>query len=154
MEETRARISDTLGEIEGLLMRRKDQIRDTLDVLAPVRERPLRSIGVVLGAGLLLGLLGAGRGDSDDATEDYEVDDDDDGGETAWDAAAEWEKRARRLLGIARSQEAELELLRASGRGESGEDGEDGILDRLRDVAADRLSSLVGDVVQRVMRGG
>src|SRR5690606_7129622 len=57
---TRARMSDTIDEIEDVLLRKKEEIRDRLDVMDPVREQPLRSLAMVFGAALLLGFLTGG----------------------------------------------------------------------------------------------
>lgn len=64
IQSTRARMSETINEIEEVLVRRKEQIQDKLDVLSPVKENPLPSAGIAFGAGLLLGLL-TGGGDSE-----------------------------------------------------------------------------------------
>ena len=103
-------------------------IKEKLDVLAPVREQPLKMIGIIFGVGLALGLLTGGDDDEVDARKalaalarDREEDEDDledeeeeeDGEAEAWAAAELWEDRAHRLLRIARAQESELEVHRA-----------------------------------------
>jgi len=102
IEQTRARMSETIDEIEEVLVRKKERLQDRLDILAPVRENPLAAAGAVFGAGLLLGLL---TGGGDDASPRGYHDED------AEMRAEEWERRARRLLRIAREQEEELEAL-------------------------------------------
>ena len=66
IEATRARMSETIDEIEDALLRRKEMIKEKLDVLAPVREQPLKMIGIIFGVGLALGLLTGGGGEDDD----------------------------------------------------------------------------------------
>lgn len=133
IEATRARMSETIDEIEGAILRKKEKLRAKLDVLAPVRERPLQTVGAIFGIGLALGLLTGGDDDDDEdeATqvllalpvedededdEDYDEDEDEeeleDDEEEAWAAAELWEDRAHRLLRIARAQETELEMHR------------------------------------------
>lgn len=189
IEATRARMSETIDEIEDVLLRKKKKIREQLDVLAPVREEPLKTLGMIFGAALALGLLtgGGGRKDSSARDEDdheevllrariVEEEDDDEEAEAeaalAWERAEAWEDRAHRLLRIAKAQEAELEIHRArrdtlrrslrGGRFEREDEydddfeddgGEPNLFDRLRESAADRLSGLVGEVSQRMMRG-
>lgn len=98
IERTRARMSETIGEIETVLVRKKAEIEDRLDVGARIRERPLHAVGIVLGAGFLLGLITGGGNDDDDRRRlDSE------------ERAALWEGRARRLLAIAQAQEEELD---------------------------------------------
>lgn len=65
IEETRGRISATLDEIEGRIEEARESIREKMDVTRPIRNRlrehPLPGIGVVFGAGLVLGLLTGGK---------------------------------------------------------------------------------------------
>jgi hypothetical protein len=157
IQATRARISDTIDEIEGKILQKKERIEQRLDVLAPVRDRPLRVLGAVFGAGLALGLLtGGGRDD--------EERDDGDGEERggASDPAELWEGRARRLLRIAREQEEEIEALRerlgrrvaSVAREEEQEDEVEGdsTIDRLRGYLAEHLSGLATEAVQQLLR--
>ncbi|MFL5537620.1 MAG: DUF3618 domain-containing protein [Longimicrobiaceae bacterium] len=65
IERTRARMSSTIEQIEGALQRKKGEIQEKLDVVAPVRERPWLFAAGVFGTGLALGLL-TGGGDDDD----------------------------------------------------------------------------------------
>jgi ElaB/YqjD/DUF883 family membrane-anchored ribosome-binding protein len=106
IEQTRQRMSGTLDQIEGVILRKKEhleekkaEIKRQLDVGARIREQPLMAAGVVLGAGFLIGFLtgGGGRKAVRSATR----------------RGAKWEKRARRLLEIAQTQEEEIEALRA-----------------------------------------
>jgi ElaB/YqjD/DUF883 family membrane-anchored ribosome-binding protein len=123
IDRTRARMSRTLDSIESALLRKKEQIQERLDVMAPVRQRPLVSVGAVFGASLVLGYLTGGGSDDDEdgrtSLAGYgatgmplplaaHLDDDE-----AEMRAELWEKRARRLLRVARSQEEELSALRA-----------------------------------------
>lgn len=111
IEQTRVRMSETIDEIEDALLRKKENIQDRLNVFGPVKENPLPSVGIVFGAGLLLGYL-TGEDDDDDndqvhhrhvSTEDDEF----------WvRRASDWEARARRLLDLAKRQEVELSELR------------------------------------------
>jgi hypothetical protein len=63
IEQTRARMSSTIDTIEEVLLRKKEQIQERLDVMAPVREHPLEAAVAVFGAGLVLGLLTGGGGE-------------------------------------------------------------------------------------------
>src|SRR5690606_25969457 len=124
IEATRARMSDTLDEIEEVLLRKKESIREKMDVLAPVRADPVRTIAMIFGAAVLLGFLTGGRNGKRRAGRDHRAalsapqpieddeHDDDEEAELAWERAEEWEDRAHRLLRIARAQEAELEIHR------------------------------------------
>lgn len=102
IERTRARMSETIDEIEDVLIRKKEELRETLDIRARIREKPLHAAGIVLGAGLLFGFLTAGRKkDPRAARERLEAE----------ARAQKWEVRARRLLEIARDQEDDLDDL-------------------------------------------
>lgn len=158
IEHTRARMSDTIDEIEDVLVRQKERIQDRLDVLAPVREHALPAAGAALGAGLLLGLL---TGGDDDDEDDYDLEVE--GGYGYGDRARHharradlWENRARRLLSIARDQEEEIEELRGEHRGGwrdavedydgydyDDEDGEETIFDRFSDLAVRAVTGYV-----------
>jgi ElaB/YqjD/DUF883 family membrane-anchored ribosome-binding protein len=100
IERTRTRMSETIDEIEDVLLRKKAEIRTRLDVVARLREKPLLVVGVALGAGVLLGLITGGRDRSDDHANSGRAD--------------IWEARARRLLAIARSQEEEIDVLHST----------------------------------------
>jgi ElaB/YqjD/DUF883 family membrane-anchored ribosome-binding protein len=120
IEHTRERMSETIDEIEGVLSRKKEQLQERLDVLAPVRERPLPAAGIAFGTGLVLGLLTGGEDDHDHdhsprmrahalhADMDADLDADAAG---HGDRADLWEARARRLLRVAREQEAQIREL-------------------------------------------
>lgn len=99
IDRTRARMSDTIDEIEGVLLEKKAEIRDRLDFRARIREKPLHAAGITLGLGLLLGLITGGRKHPTDPAEKARAD--------------HWESRTRRLLAIAQDQEAEIEVLEA-----------------------------------------
>lgn len=111
IEATRARMSETIDEIEDVLLRKKAQIQNRLDVTAPVRRNPWPSMGIALGAGLVLGLLTGGDDEEElDAAmthRSHAVDD------AAWSRRVEvLEERTRRLLAIARTQQEEIRRLR------------------------------------------
>ena len=176
IEATRARMSETIDEIEDVLMRKTEEIRAKLDVLAPIRQRPLQSLAIIFGVGIALGLLGGGGRDESDEDEDDAFTEDDLGGdddetEEAWERAEKWEDRAHRLLRIARAQETELDIHRSRGpsllsgrqtRHDSDDESEDsdhesdggGFFDRIREGAAERLSGIVSEAMQKIMRGG
>lgn len=131
IEQTRDRMSSTIDEIESVLARKKEAIQDRLDVLSPIRERPLPATGIAFGVGLALGLLtGGGDDDADDhraprahspglglgalgmgaaagADDHHEPF----AGDPA-ERAAMWESRARRLLRVAREQEEQIRELK------------------------------------------
>ena len=58
VEQTRARMSDTLDAIEGRLIAKKDAISQRMDVMRPVkqrvRSRPWPALAVAFGVGMLL----------------------------------------------------------------------------------------------------
>jgi hypothetical protein len=117
IEQTRARMSDTIGQIEETLLRKKEQVEEKLDVMGPVRrkarENPYPIIGGVFLAGLILGFLTGGDDDEDEATpavRRYAVDFDRERahGHHWEERARTWERRARRLMDLANRQEAEL----------------------------------------------
>ncbi|HEX7241150.1 MAG TPA: DUF3618 domain-containing protein [Longimicrobiaceae bacterium] len=127
IEQTRERMSETIDEIEEALARKKEQIQERLDVLAPIRQRPLQSAGIAFGVGLLLGVV-TGGGDSDDDSS-RERPHESHGRSRAmsiagmglsrghrdeenWEERARmWESRARRLLSVAREQEEAIREL-------------------------------------------
>jgi hypothetical protein len=99
IERIRARMSGTLDEIEENLVRKKEQIREALDVGSHIRRKPLHAAGAVLVAALLLGFLSAGGQKEARIRKKYAK------------RVLHWENRARRLLAIAREQEAEIDRL-------------------------------------------
>ena len=105
IEQTRARMSATLDEIEGALVHTKEQIRESLDIQARIRQKPLQAVGAVFGTGLLLGLLTGGGGSGKKERREREQ----------LEARAEqWEERAKRLLAISQAQEDEIESLQGA----------------------------------------
>lgn len=102
IEQTRARMSATLDEIEGALVHTREQIRATLDVPAKIRQKPLHAVGIVFGTGLLLGFLTGGSGPGRKERKERQ---------RLEERADQWEERARRLLAISRAQEEEIEGL-------------------------------------------
>jgi ElaB/YqjD/DUF883 family membrane-anchored ribosome-binding protein len=114
IEQTRRRMSSTIDELGDVLQRKKGQIQERLDVMAPVRENPLRTVGLVFGAGLALGLL-TGGGDEEEEHLEHRTQGRMRGSDSHWRNRSEmWEGRARRLLRIAREQDEELESMRAT----------------------------------------
>lgn len=113
IEQTRRRMSSTLDELGDALQRKKGQLQERLDLMAPVRENPLRTVGMVFGAGLVLGFLTGGE----EEEEEHDHRRMRGGMDSHWRERSEmWEGRARRLLHIAREQDEELEALRPSHR--------------------------------------
>lgn len=102
IESTRARMSETIDEIEDVLVRKKEKIRAKLDVTAPIREHALPSVGIAFGIGALLGLV---TGGDDEVSVSHRT--------TRSERAEDLEERTRRLLDIAQRQEREIETLRA-----------------------------------------
>lgn len=152
IEMTRARMSETIDEIEDALLRKKARIQDRLDILAPVRERPVPSAAAALGAGLVLGLLTGGHADDKyEMNVSGRVDEQDDRLQAAEERAAKWEGRARRLMKVAREQEAELDAISSGQAGwveENGGNREEsaGLRDRIADGVSDFLGSLARDL--------
>ena len=168
----------TIDEIEDVLLRKKGEIKDRMDVLAPVREQPLKMLGIIFGGALALGFLtGGGKGDEEERIQlvypppPPELDDEEEESEAdlAWEEAEAWEDRAHRLLRIAKAQETELEIHRSRRddllRGlrerrperevEVEEDEyEPGVFDRIRETAAERLGALASEMSHRLMRSG
>jgi ElaB/YqjD/DUF883 family membrane-anchored ribosome-binding protein len=106
LARTRARMSATIGEIEEVLLDKKDVIvstakgiRDRLDPFYKARQHPMAAIGIVFGAGLLVGVLTGGKKRIPPPI-------------VLPPPSDVWERRARRLLRIARGQREELETLR------------------------------------------
>lgn len=112
IQQTRARMSSTIDELEAALLRKKEQIQERLDVLAPARERPLLAVGAVFAAGLALGLLTGGDPEAKPPRWFREtVGEGDDLGD--WRARAEGaERRLRRLERTIDAQDRELRRLR------------------------------------------
>jgi ElaB/YqjD/DUF883 family membrane-anchored ribosome-binding protein len=160
---TRARMSETIDEIEDALLRRKEKIQDRLDVFSPVRERPFQAAGAVFGVGLVLGLLTGG--DDDDEDDDYEIafdfdselesELDLDGRLGAEARARKWESRSRRLLRLAREERA---AHRAHHDDEwddhDDEDDPAGPFAGLRDTIADRVGPAVFALARELTSAG
>jgi hypothetical protein len=126
IERTRARMSETIDHIESALLRKKEEVQQRLDVMAPVRERPLASVAAVFGAGLALGLLTGGGDENGD--DDRGRDDGGDAprgrmsrmvptrfrGDAGWkERARSWEERSRELQHVVRRQQELIEEMRA-----------------------------------------
>ena len=87
------RIAGESDEVEGTLVVEPRELEPRkLDLLAAVREHPLRALGLVFGAGLALGLLTGGRGDhlesageEEDEEEDRNGDEDEEDGTSPTD---------------------------------------------------------------------
>lgn len=113
IERTRQRMSETLDQIEDVLVNKKEEfeekkadLRRKLDIPAQVRSEPLAAAGIVVGVGFLIGFLTGGGGRKKVRS--------------ARRRSRKWEKRARRLLEIARSQEDEIAALQNEGAGIAG----------------------------------
>lgn len=102
IENTRARMSETIDEIEDVLARKKERIQARLDVTAPIRENALPSVGIAFGVGVLLGVV---TGGDDDVQVSQRT--------TRSERVEDLEERTRRLLEVAQRQEREIETLRA-----------------------------------------
>jgi hypothetical protein len=173
IEQTRARMSDTIDQIEGALLRKKAAVEEKLDVMAPVRRKARENayplIGGIFLAGLVLGYL-TGESDDDDledarpAVRAFGMNQDVQGRaaySTHWeDRARTWEERARRLMDVANRQEAELAALR--GEPEAEPRPRRGILRRrsapppapsLRDALGDGLAMGLAGVISRHTSG-
>jgi len=146
IEQTRARMSDTIEQIEEALVRKRAQVEEKLDVMAPVRRKARENAFPLLGgvflAGLVLGYL-TGESDEDEgarpAIREFGMNQDVRGRAAysthAQEKAELWERRARRLMEVANQQEAELMAL----RGETGEERpRRGLLRRRRSAPAYR----------------
>jgi hypothetical protein len=124
IEQTRARMSDTIEQIESSLLhkkeeilQKKEEIEDRLDVISPLRrtarENPVpAAVGVFL-AGLALGWLTGGGDDDEEATAAVRRFAPDFDRERAYvdhweERSRTWERRARRLMEVANRQEQEL----------------------------------------------
>ncbi|MDB4948115.1 MAG: hypothetical protein JWM27_764 [Gemmatimonadetes bacterium] len=146
IDRTRARMSRTLDSIEAALVRKKAQIQERLDVMGPVRERPLLAMGAVFGVALVLGYA-TGGGDADDRGEGVDADGPALGAGLALEGDPEararaWERRARRLQKVARAQEEEL----AGFRGGGDWDDEEGGLRALAATASGLRDTVLGSV--------
>ena len=119
IERTRARMSQTIDQLDRALTKKKDEIQERLDVAAPVRERPLAFAGGVFGAGLLLGFLTGGK----DRNAEHDPDHvkiprallESIGLEEAHGpggSGREWEGRARELMEVVARQEEQIRELR------------------------------------------
>ena len=120
IEQTRARMSSTIDTIEEVLLRKKEQIQEKLDVMAPVRENPLPSAAAVFGVGLLLGLLTGGGRHAEPRAVDMDLDELVAGGLAARGASRGWKQRnhslkarTRSLEQVVREQRRELKRMRA-----------------------------------------
>jgi len=97
VEMSRARISATIDELEERIVDKKEELRDRLDVVRPVRAlvaaAPLVALGIAAGTGLLLGLASRGGRKRRREVELSEVD---------RDALLRWRRaRRKRLLDTA-----------------------------------------------------
>lgn len=116
IEQTRARMSDTLERIEESLARKKDRIEERMDVLGTarrtVRDRGLVTVGGVFAVGLVLGWLTGGGDDEEPEPAVRRFAPDFDRERTYvdhWEERAHtWEERARRLMKVANDLEREL----------------------------------------------
>jgi len=145
--QTRARMSETIDEIEDALLRRKERIQNRMDLLAPVRERPLQAAAVALGAGLLLGLL-TGGGDDEEDEDDLEVEFEFDPDLVHRMGAGAL--GARRAFSYAHEDEEY-----ADDEDENDEEDEDvsGVFGGLRELVAERARPLVGGLMRQLLDG-
>jgi ElaB/YqjD/DUF883 family membrane-anchored ribosome-binding protein len=157
---TRARMSETIDEIEDVLLRRKERIQNRLDPFSVVRERPFQAAGAVFGAGLVLGLLTGGDDDDADDDYDYDIHFDQDWQSTSLAAderAEKWEGRARHLLHLARQAQGEAaRKVKSSSMAEDEWDDDsddDGLFTEVRDAVADRVAPLVGGLIRQFIGG-
>src|SRR5688572_6775896 len=109
IDRTRARMSQTIDEIEENLVRKKEVLRERLDLAARVRAKPLHAAGIAIGGGLILGLLFGPRKRAKVPEED--------------ERAALWESRARRLLSVTRALEEEIQELESALEDYAEDDG-------------------------------
>ena len=116
LARTRARMSETIDEIEDVIVEKKEEvialakgIRQRLDPFYKARQKPLAAVGIVFGAGLVLGVFTKGRKRKAARALVEAI------ATTppAPERSGLWESRARRLLRIARQQEEELAALHA-----------------------------------------
>lgn len=151
IERTRARMSETIDEIEGALLRKRDDLRERLDFPARLREKPVQAVAIALGAGLLLGLLTAGEDRAERSRREDEERRlrDDERAELA-------ERRAEQLLALGQEQERRLERLESAvselARRRRDADGDDGIgarLAELRAGVADRIEEAATATAKR-----
>jgi hypothetical protein len=138
IERTRARMSQTIDQLEGVLLRKKEEISDRLDVTAPVRQNPWAFAGGVFGAGLLLGFATGGGKDHAEADAEYVkipralldgvgLEEAGNGGSIGnGRGRGDWEARSRELMQVVARQEDEIQDLRAALYG--GEAGDGGLL--------------------------
>lgn len=138
IERTRARMSQTIDQLEGVLLRKKDEIQERLDFTAPVRQNPWAFTGGVFGAGLLLGFATGGK--KDDVDDDHvkiprallegigleEAGRRGKGRSGSGAPVGEWEDRSRELMRIVARQDEEIRDLRAALYG--GELGDGGLV--------------------------
>lgn len=136
IEQTRARMSETIDQLEGALVRKRERIEEKLDVMSPVRQKARENVWPALGgiflAGLLMGYLTGDDDDDDDELDARRVLMALGGsgalasakggmGDGYWQERAEtWENRARRLMDVAHRQESELRAMRGRGRAMAG----------------------------------
>ncbi|MDR0786970.1 MAG: hypothetical protein LBG44_03795 [Gemmatimonadota bacterium] len=109
IERTRARMSDTIEEIEAHLLRKKEEIRDRLDIASRIREDPIRAAAIAIGAGVLVGFLTGGGGRAKRRfKQEKEL------RRREEESAELWERRARKLLAIGRKQQTRIEKLEST----------------------------------------
>ncbi|HYJ79799.1 MAG TPA: DUF3618 domain-containing protein [Longimicrobiaceae bacterium] len=117
IEQTRARMSRTIDELEEALIRKKERLEQRLDVAAPVRER-VRSAPLLYAGGVFAAALAAGWLSAEDEAGPAPAASppEGDAGELPRRSKLKrgrWEKRARRLAETCERQEEEILALRA-----------------------------------------
>jgi hypothetical protein len=136
IQRTRARMSSTIDEIEGALLRKKAEVKDRLDFIAPVRNSPWLYSAGVFGSALALGWL-TGGGDDD---EQVKVPRSllaslgaGEAGEGGSRGERQWEERSRELMRMVARQGEELRSLRQAVYQEGGASGGTGARGLYRD---------------------
>lgn len=73
VEQSRARMSDTLDAIEGKIVAKRQEITDRMDIMRPVkqrvRKRPWPALALAFGIGVVIWKLRANHKDDDDEEE-------------------------------------------------------------------------------------
>lgn len=148
IEETRARMSDTIGELEEVLLQKRARLRESLDLRARLAEKPMLAVGLVLGAGLIVGFLTSG-GDRDRSR-------------AIERGRRDWDGRSGRMLDLLREHEERIADLECAfeeypvifeGDGEEGDSSLarwSGLAERVGAFVAEGGRSLFDEVRRRI----